>query len=40
MENEDKINHSANAQLETDINNSFFYTNEKFIESLDHELIF
>lgn len=40
MENENEINYSANNQLETDINNSFFYTNDKFIESLDHELIF
>jgi hypothetical protein len=39
-ENENEINHSANNQLETCINNSSFYTNDKFIESLDHELIF
>lgn len=41
-ENEDKneLNYQANAQLENVINNSFFYTNDKFIESLDHELIF
>lgn len=38
MENE--INIITNGQLEADINNSFFYTNDKFIESLDYELIF
>ena len=39
MENENEINYSANNQLETDINNSFFYTNDNMIiKSLVHIL--
>ena len=40
MENIQNENVLTNTQFESDLTNSFFYTNDRFIESLDHELIF